>query len=449
MRQATAIGDASRHLSKPLCNPTLGFLAATLLAGVACNTGSGVRVESVIVRVDTESSFLSSGERSGWHLAPTAATGKDGTLYVVWTGSVEDRTDVLLAHSEDSGRSFTDARVVNDVAGVAATGSSQVRPIVATGPQGEVIVVWADKRRKLGMRGGVDIYSAISTDDGMTFGPSVRVDGGTGMASQPFLDAEVDQNGVIYVVWLGSQRTSDSDRWHLDVYFAKSTDGGKTFQANVNITAAQGHGVCECCRPDIWVGEGGEIYISYRNSKENIRDIYLSRSDDGGQSFLPPERVGYNNWELRGCPSDGPTIVGTKGGPLVVWMDGKSGTGKIYRSRWNAERRSFDKEAELFPSGDGTNRRHPTLVQSAGAEDSTERDLYLAWEESLDGNKDIALAQSSDGGRTFQPVEWHSEIESGSGRSPWLVSGPRDTYLVWTEEADRNRHIYIVRLFLN
>lgn len=418
----------------------IGFMSVHLTLISACGSSSANKSNFSIVRVDTDSSFISGGKRSGWHLAPTAAVDKEGIVYIAWTASFEDKTDVLLARSEDGGRSFSHAKVVNDVPGVVAGGNSQVRPVVATGPKREIAVVWADSRSNPRQLEGLDIYCAISKDGGQIFSPSVRVNDDQGMIPQSFSDVALDSNGHIYVVWLDSRTQSDSDQRQRDVHFAKSIDGGKTFRNNANVTATQKHGVCVCCRPDIWVSESGRIFVAFRNAKENIRDIYLSKSEDGGNTFLPPMRVGYNNWELWGCPSDGPAITGFDNQLLVAWMDAQSGAGKIYFTRSKREDKTFEKEAELLPADKDTHRSHPVFAQDSRG------DLYLAWEESVNGRMDIALAKSSDGGKTFQPMERHLASEGIRRGSPWLVSGSKSIYLVWSEEKEGGRHIYLARM---
>jgi len=56
----------------------------------------------------------------------------------------------------------------------------------------------------------------------------VRVDDGTSSVKQ-YPDVAVDTEGNIYVVWHDDRE----GMWDWSVYFAKSTDGGKTFGRNV------------------------------------------------------------------------------------------------------------------------------------------------------------------------------------------------------------------------
>ena len=51
----------------------------------------------------------------------------------------------------------------------------------------------------------------------------------------------------------------------------------------------------------------------------NIRDIAFARAGTGG-SFAPPVRVSADEWQLDGCPEDGPAIaVDAKGRTHMVW----------------------------------------------------------------------------------------------------------------------------------
>ena len=51
------------------------------------------------------------------------------------------------------------------------------------------------------------------------------------------------------------------------------------------------------------------------NSLDGNRDMYLVRSEDGGRTFGPPEKLGAGTWKLAACPMDGGDLVRGGGGP--------------------------------------------------------------------------------------------------------------------------------------
>ena len=64
----------------------------------------------------------------------------------------------------------------------------------------------------------------------------------------------------------------------------------------------------------------------YRDRSENeIRDIYYTRRVNG--SWMPPQTVFADNWEIAGCPVNGPAVAAEGNSVAVAWFSspGESG----------------------------------------------------------------------------------------------------------------------------
>jgi hypothetical protein len=124
------------------------------------------------------------------------------------------------------------------------------------------------------------------------------------------LDSDGD---MAYAVWLdvrGNRRNK--------IYGAKSTDGGKTWSKNILVYASPDSNVCECCKPSIRV-KGTNVYVMFRNQLNGNRDMYLSHSSDGGNSFAATQKLGNGNWKLNACPMDGGGLAVNNEGVQTVW----------------------------------------------------------------------------------------------------------------------------------
>lgn len=143
------------------------------------------------------------------------------------------------------------------------------------------------------------IYMVKSTDNGLTFGDTLRVDMlAEGYAQYP--DVAVDGQNV-YVTFM------KHDAMGMDPQYVvtKSTDGGMTFGQEVPAGALIGDEACDCCQPELIV-KGSEVVVFLRNNANNIRDIYAVISHDGGQTFNEFANVDQHNWNINACPSTGP-----------------------------------------------------------------------------------------------------------------------------------------------
>ena len=124
-----------------------------------------------------------------------------------------------------------------------------------------------------------------------------------GSAPEGLMNIAADKKDHFYAVWLDI-RTGQ----HNQIYF--SSLSGTTSHWSKNLLAYRspdGH-VCECCQPHIAVN-GSEVAIMFRNWLNGSRDLYVTKSVNGGASFATAQKLGMDTWKLNGCPMDGGGIT--------------------------------------------------------------------------------------------------------------------------------------------
>jgi hypothetical protein len=99
------------------------------------------------------------------------------------------------------------------------------------------------------------------------------------------------------------QRGDGAERAQLSkLFFARMDDP----QSVRSVTG----GVCYCCKTALTTGPDGSIYAAWRHVYPgNRRDIAFAVSRDRGRTFGSPVRVSEDQWQLDGCPENGPTIA--------------------------------------------------------------------------------------------------------------------------------------------
>jgi hypothetical protein len=122
-------------------------------------------------------------------------------------------------------------------------------------------------------------------------------------APEGLMGIAADKKDNFYAVWLDT-RTGHRNQVYFSGLAAKSTSWSKNILA---YQSPDGH-VCECCKPNIAV-HGQEVAIMFRNWLSGSRDLYVTKSVDGGKVFQPAQKMGTNTWALNGCPMDGGGIV--------------------------------------------------------------------------------------------------------------------------------------------
>ncbi len=154
------------------------------------------------------------------------AIGPNGEIYISWSSL----QGIMFDKSLDGGQTFgTDIVVASqpggwafDIPGISRCNGFPVTLCDAS--TGDVHIVWSDQRNGIT---NTDIFSITSHDGGNTWGNIVRVNNDTSGRHQFFPWATIDQStGNIYVVFYDRRNTVGDS---TDVYLARSTDGGVTF----------------------------------------------------------------------------------------------------------------------------------------------------------------------------------------------------------------------------
>ena len=76
--------------------------------------------------------------------------------------------------------------------------------------------------------------------------------------------------------------------------------------------------VCDCCRTDVAIASTGRVAVYRDRTAGEIRDIYITRQIDG--DWQEGARLSNDDWEIAGCPVNGPAIVANGDLVAVAWV---------------------------------------------------------------------------------------------------------------------------------
>lgn len=220
------------------------------------------------------------------------------TIYVTWTQFDEygsnlpyDKSNILFSKSTNGAQTWTEPLQINQISGNCIDGDQTTEGAVpAVGPNGEVYVAWAydekiyfDKSDNYGQT-WLDEDVLVANQPG---GWAYDVPGISRCNGLPVTCCDTspsDYNGNIYINWT-DQRNGLHD---TDVWFVKSQDKGETWSAptRVNDDSTQSHQFFTWMTID---QANGKIYIVFydrRNYTDNMTDVYMAMSEDGGETFI-------------------------------------------------------------------------------------------------------------------------------------------------------------------
>jgi hypothetical protein len=227
---------------------------------------------------------------------------EDNNVYVVWQeGTPSNSFEIFFARSTDGGLTFSEPENISE-----STGLSFDPQISSEG--NNVYVVWQDFTP-----GNSDTFFARSTDGGLTFSDPENISENTGVTFGPQITSEGNN---VYVVW------EDNTPGNLDTFFARSTDGGLTFNQPENISE-ENTGSSVGARIS---SEGNNVYVVWFDDTSDPNfDIFTARSTDGGLTFSDPENISENTG-----PSVRPQISSEGNNVYVVWQDNTPGNADIF-----------------------------------------------------------------------------------------------------------------------
>jgi hypothetical protein len=362
---------------------------------------------------------------------PIAALGTPGYC-VVWDDYRNGlNPDIYFARSTDGGLTFNaNVRVDDD-----GSGAKQSNPVMSIDGN-TIYVAWQDDRT-----GDFNIRFAKSTDGGDTFGASIRVDDST-KGNQQYPEMVVAGNGDIYIVWQDNRRTESAADY--DIYFAKSTDGGLTFNTNIRVDSS-GTSSADQKYPKIDYAGSNNIYVTWQDLRNSDWDIYFARSTNAGTSFNSDIRIDHTS---VGPDQIFPEIAaGSSGNIYVVWEDERNGATNpdIYMAKSTDSGAGFgsvDIRVDDTGTEDSDQSRPVIGVDSTGG-------LHIAWEDTRNSNSDIYYTSSTDSGATFNDYRRVDDTgtETTIQQDPTIaVTSSSNVCLAWKDKRDGNFDIYFSRL---
>ena len=107
--------------------------------------------------------------------------------------------------------------------------------------------------------------------------------------------------------------------------------------------------ICDCCQTDVAVTASGPVAVYRDRSIDEIRDIYVTRFVDGEwQSGFP---VANDQWEIPGCPVNGPSIAANGDTVVVTWFTAANSRPVVKMSVSNDAGETFSAPVEVIDDG--------------------------------------------------------------------------------------------------
>jgi hypothetical protein len=252
--------------------------------------------------------------------SPSLVVDSVGNLYVAWTDNRGGYWDDYVAKSTNGGAIWSASVKVNNDTSTTTNGRP---PALAVDNSDNLYLVWTTAN------GGYDLYSAKSTNGGVTWSAGVKINDVAGqvwLSSPPGLTA--DASGTLYTIWNDTRDFAGKSH----IYFSKSTDGGSTWSANVD-ASQNPNGTSTVYLMGLVVDSSGALSAVWGDSREGDEwNVYFAQSTNGGTNWSAAIRV---NDSTTLDQYQATMAVDGNDNLYTAWADSRSGNHDIYFSRWN------------------------------------------------------------------------------------------------------------------
>jgi hypothetical protein len=369
--------------------------------------------------VDVPAGFPATGPR----LSGDETTG----LVLSWMEQDEDGASLRYSRLEDG--SWSAASVVVD--GVEMFVNWADMPSVQPWGSGRLAAHWL--QMSADMTYAYDVVFVQSVDNGQTWSEPIR----------PHSDGTPTEHGFVSMfsdgsrtglIWLDGRKmvnevTDDpvASGMTLRAAFIDQNQDVKQDQLVDEL-------ICDCCQTDIAVASSGPVAVYRDRSTAEIRDIYVTRHVDG--QWQPGNPVASDNWEIPGCPVNGPSIVANGDFIAVAWFTGAGGRPVVKLSVSNDSGMTFGEPIEV---ADGS------VLGRVGLVHLGEGATAVSWLQSgTAGSNDVMVRKFAADG-TAGPMHAVA-IDAGSFSVPQIALAGEDLVFVWTETETFENSVHSARV---
>lgn len=227
--------------------------------------------------------------------------------------------------------------------------------------------------------------------------------------------------GQTMITWLDGRETA-----------AEDNPGAMTLRAGIfdvaGITLNEwelDHRVCDCCQTSSAMTNKGPI-VAYRNrSEDEIRDIYMTRYVN--DVWSTPRAIHNDNWQIAGCPVNGPAIAAKNEQVAVSWFMAKDDTPKVQLVISTDGGDSFSQP--ILVASPNTNGRVGTVILDSG-------DIVVSWLDTALAAAKLTLTRYSAKGMLLDSTVVATTSASRRSGFP-IIEGLGDSvYVTWTDISE-------------
>ncbi|MDX2036630.1 MAG: sialidase family protein [Isosphaeraceae bacterium] len=191
----------------------------------------------------------------------------------------------------------------------------------------------------------------------------------------------------------------------------RSTDGGRSWQGPVAVNTVRGS-AAEGLHA-LAAGPEGAFFVAWNDNRSQSMEVYGARSNDGGANWVD-ETLVYRSPEKSICPCCHPSAAFAADGSLhVMWRNQLFGRRDLHLARSLDGGKSFEPAVK---QGEGSWSFNACPMDGGAIAPSSRDSVTTAWMREA---------------RAFESTSGSAERSLGRGVQPWCALGPEGVSFAW------------------
>ena len=183
--------------------------------------------------------------------------------------------------------------------------------------------------------------------------------------------------------------------------------------------------VCDCCQTSAAMSAAGPIIVYRDRSAEEIRDIYVTRYVNGDWTL--PVAIHDDQWEIAGCPVNGPSVAAQGNFVAVGWFTAKDDSPKVQLALSTDSGEHFS--APILVSGPNTIGRIDTAILANGQ-------VAVSWLDTKAETAELTVSRFSAGGSLIDTTVVAGMSASRRSGFPIIETIGDDLFVTWTDISE-------------
>ncbi len=358
---------------------------------------------------------------------PNLFVAKSGGVYLSWVEFLNDTTDALMFSKLENGQwgKATEIARGNDW----FVNWADFPSLAAYEGEEALAAHWLQKSAKGTF--DYDVRISQSIDGGKNWQTSFIPHRDSIAAEHGFVTMMPISGGRVFATWLDGRNTKDgkqssvgsSESEHGHGQGGAMTLRTAEFDKNGNLfeEAELDGRICDCCQTDAALTAYGPVVVYRNRSDKEIRDIGIVRKVNG--KWTAPTIIHPDNWEIAGCPVNGPAVAAEDDFVAVAWFTAASGRGEVKVVFSKDAGASFSAPVKV-DDGDPNGRVDIEIVEG--------ETVLVTWLENTDEAAEIRAAKVSPAGKQGESISLVPTSPARSSGFPVLAKMGDQFMLAWT-----------------